>query len=51
MTDDGGIIFSGNLSQLIKVDHCSDLKWQNTDYLFHHSKEEDKDFLHSVPPD
>ena len=49
MADDGGIIFSGNLSQLIKIDHCSDLKWQNTDYLFHHSKEEDKEQNYWVP--
>ena len=49
MTDDGGIIFSDNYSQLIKVDHCSDLKWQNTDYLFHHSKEEDKEKNYWVP--
>ena len=33
MTDNGGIIFSDNYSQLIKIDHCSNLKWQNTDYL------------------
>ena len=49
MTNDGGIIFSDNYSQLIKVDHCSDLKWQNTDYLFHHSKEEDINQNYWVP--
>ena len=41
MTQDGGIIFSDNLTQLIKIDHCSNLVWQNTDYLFHHTKEVD----------
>lgn len=49
MTNDGGIIFSDNHSQLIKIDHCSNLKWQNTDHLFHHSKEGDLEQNYWVP--
>ncbi len=48
MTKDGGIIFS-NFSQLIKVDHCSNLVWQNFEHVFHHSKEKDLNGNYWVP--
>ena len=51
MTDDGGIIFSDNYTQLIKIDHCSNLVWQNTDYLFHHTKEIDLEGNYWIPAD
>ncbi len=51
MTQDGGIIYSDNYTQLIKIDHCSNLVWQNTDYLFHHTKEVDLEGNYWIPAD
>lgn len=40
LTKNGGLIFSDK-SQLINIDVCSNLVWQNQEYQFHHSKESD----------
>jgi len=39
---DGNLIFQSN-SPLIKIDLCSELVWQNSDDVFHHSNELDGD--------
>jgi len=41
LSDDGGLIFSGNYSPLIKIDQDSQLLWQNDSIVFHHSIESD----------
>lgn len=40
LTEKGGLIFSDK-SQLINIDICSNLVWQNQEHIFHHSKEPD----------
>ena len=41
LTEDGGLIFQGSYSPLIKIDKNSQLVWQNQEDSFHHSIEQD----------
>lgn len=41
LTNDGGLVFHGNFTPLIKIDACSNLIFTNTHDVFHHSIETD----------
>jgi hypothetical protein len=41
LTEDGGLIFQGSGSPLVKIDKNSQLVWQNQEGYFHHSLEQD----------
>jgi hypothetical protein len=41
LTEDGGLIFQGMNSPLVKIDKNSQLVWQNQEDAFHHSIEQD----------
>jgi hypothetical protein len=43
LTDDGGLIFHSDYTPQVKIDRDSQLVWQNDDYIFHHSIEQDYD--------
>ena len=43
LTEDGGLIFNSDYFPQVKIDKNSKLVWQNYDYMFHHSNEQDYD--------
>jgi len=49
LTEDGGLIFQGNYSPLVKIDKNSQLVWQNQEDAFHHSIEQDHEGNFWVP--
>ena len=49
LTEDGGLIFQGSNSPLVKIDKNSQLVWQNQENTFHHSIEQDHEGNFWVP--
>ena len=49
LTEDGGLIFQGMGSPLVKIDKNSQLVWQNQEDNFHHSIEQDHEGNFWVP--
>ena len=49
LTEDGGLIFPGPYSPLVKIDKNSQLVWQNQEDAFHHSIEQDHEGNFWVP--
>ena len=49
LTEDGGLIFHGPYSPLVKIDKNSQLVWQNQEDIFHHSIEQDHEGNFWVP--
>ena len=49
LTADGGLIFNGMGSQLVKLDKCSNPIWVLDDYLYHHSINEGSENTIVVP--
>ena len=45
LTEDAKLI---SMYPLFKLDHCSNIEWLNKDYLFHHSIENENNFLWSL---
>jgi hypothetical protein len=50
-TEDGGLVFQGNASPLVKIDACSRVVWINDEDLFHHSIERDDSGMFWVATD
>ena len=48
LTEQGELLFA-NMSQLIKIDKCANLIWQNQDDIFHHSIEQDMAYNFWIP--
>jgi len=49
LTADGGLVFNGMGSQLVKIDKCSNPNWVVDDYLYHHSINEGSENTIAVP--
>jgi hypothetical protein len=49
LTADGGLVFNGMGSQLVKIDKCSNPSWVVDDYLYHHSINEGAENTIAVP--
>lgn len=49
LTADGGLVFNGMASKLVKIDKCSNPVWVLDDYLYHHSINEGSDNTMAVP--
>jgi hypothetical protein len=49
LTEDGGLIFQGSCTPLVKIDKNSQLVWQNQEDCFHHSIEQDHEGNFWIP--